>query len=463
MKTKLTIVFLLFYIVCVNAQNLIKPSFTKDVITTKDENGVSQIYFRSIKNEDTLKLAVENNYLFESNYIIKYDKDDTLKLKKRKYNLFNETMLNIFFAEEVSSYIGESKDLSLKKSYAVLSTADKSLFLGRSFVMFRNEDTEKLTHLFTVGVKAKLEDDFSSFLSKDRNLENEIGITAKYTWIGRGIINYGCYEDEIRRLQNEIIIKNKSASVSKNVKDDTYENELKEHATIYGADSNRHKEFEKKFYENKYKSYYKEISEELIDRIRKDKLYSHLWDHYATFELFAPVSRNFYTVYSTPTSSKEDEAFYPWKINLGYTNFLKTSSGKTLYMSLFGSVFNNNTILSELDLINITTIQSVNPLNSSMISTSSAYLGDFDTFPTGSIKGEFVSYLFKKGTFGVSGALEQYVGEQYHPLNWKLGVPFSLKDKEGNPTINFELQWKEVNSEHYLGIGVGLAFGKFIN
>lgn len=97
-----------------------------------------------------------------------------------------------------------------------------------------------------------------------------------------------------------------------------------------------------------------------------------------------------------------------------------------------------------------------------MVSTSSVYLGEYDRFVTGSVKAEFVSYIFKKGTFGISGALEQFVGEQYNPLNWKLGIPFSLKDKEGKPTVNFELQWKELNGEHLVGVGVGLAFGKFI-
>tara|TARA_R110002049_G_scaffold281923_1_gene461594 strand:+ start:4736 stop:4864 length:129 start_codon:yes stop_codon:yes gene_type:complete len=41
-------------------------------------------------------------------------------------------------------------------------------------------------------------------------------------------------------------------------------------------------------------------------------------------------------------------------------------------------------------------------------------------------------------------------------------MPFSIADKDGNKTINFELQWRELNSKHFVGLSVGYNFGKFV-
>ncbi|AUC76140.1 hypothetical protein [Olleya sp. Bg11-27] len=472
MKTKLTTLLLtLFSVGIFYAQEKedFDPIFTDSIITILDENeNKTYTYYKTIDSEEKLDLAANTNYEFLNKFIVYKDflgKDDFMI---RKNKLFNEAMLNILFAEEVSSYIGESKDLSLKKSYAVLSTEDKSLFLGHSFVLNRKLETQKLTHLLTVGVKTKLDDKFSSFLSKDRNLEDEIGITGKYTWIGRGIINYGNLEDptisnRIKSLNEDVVLKNEILKIDKSIKDSVYYKEIADIRKIYGPDTDDFKAKEKSFYKNKYDSFYQNVAEEQIKRLRTEKLYNHLWDHYAAFEVFIPLSRNFYNVYNTPTATKEEEPFYPWKINAGYTSFWKFSSGQTYYLSGSGSIFNNNTIVAELsETIKSTTLQTPNTLNPNMVSTSSVYLGEYDRFVTGSVKAEVVSYIFFKGKIGFSGALEQFIGEQYHPFNWKLGIPVSLKDKQGKPTVNFELQWKRLNGEHLVGIGVGFAFGKFI-
>lgn len=469
MKTKLTtLLFTLLSVATFYGQKPIvqeddelKVTFTKDSITAFDKKEQKEYtFYKNIDTQDVLKKAVENNYLFTAKFDIKGSKKEP-KLNKREGDLFNEAMLNILFAEEVSSYIGESKDLSLKKSYAVLSTADKTLFLGRSFVVGRKDDTDRLKHLFTVGLKTKLKDDFSTIINKKENLENEIDVNFKWTLIGRGIINFGCYEDEIRRLKKDVVIHNQIKKVEKDIDNETYINELKEYEDIYGVNSSKYLNKKENYFKNKYKEYYLELAEKEIERIRKEKLYSHVWDHYGTLEVFVPVTRKFYSVLPTATTLKpSEEPFYPWKINGGYTNFWKFSNGNTFYISGFGSIFNNNNI--QIEDLKTFSLQTPNANNSNLIDSNNVYFGDYNRFTTGSIKGETVSYFFKNGTFGLSGALEQYIGADYHPLNWKLGIPVSLKDKEGKPTVNFELQWKEVNGEHLVGIGIGFAFGKFI-
>ena len=62
---------------------------------------------------------------------------------------------------------------------------------------------------------------------------------------------------------------------------------------------------------------------------------------------------------------------------------------------------------------------------------------------------------------GISSGIEKTFG-QYDTLNWKLGIPVTLKDKDGKPSVNFEMVWKEVNKEHFVGVNVGFTFGKTI-
>lgn len=475
MKLSITL-FLLLFTIFLNAQTKTVKNFivTDSLVTVnyfetdnlgKKTAKVAYLY-KTIKNQDDLKLAIKHNYFFDKNFHIEKDnKKDIVKLYENK--IFNEAMLNVFFAEEVSSYIGESKDLSLKKSYAVISTADKTLFLGGSFIYGRKKKTQKLKHILTLGVKAKLNEEFASFLNNENgNLANEIGLNFKYTWIGRGILNYGCYKDELQRLNEKVLIPKYEEKVASTNKALTYVKELKEFENIYGVASSKYIDKRESYFSKKYEELYLELAEEEIAILKKENLYSYFWDHYITAEAFLPASRTFYSVVpsittSTTKDSFENKGFYPWQVNLGYTSFWKTSTAKTLYLSGFISAFNNNNIA--IETLESKNLQTFNATNSGVIeSTDAFFLGDFNRFTTGSIKAEMVSYFIKKGTIGLSAAIEQNIGNHYNPLNWKLGIPVSLKDKEGKPTVNFEFQWREVNSDHFVGIGVGFAFGKFI-
>jgi len=94
------------------------------------------------------------------------------------------------------------------------------------------------------------------------------------------------------------------------------------------------------------------------------------------------------------------------------------------------------------------------------IFTNNVYKTEYDNFATGKLELEVVAFLYK-GMISISPAIEKNVGK-YDATNWKLGIPVSLKDKEGKPTLNFELQWREINTQHSIGISVGYNFGKFV-
>ncbi|WP_282123597.1 hypothetical protein [Algibacter mikhailovii] len=294
---------------------------------------------------------------------------------------------------------------------------------------------------------------------KNGDIQNDIGINLKYTWVGRGIIDFRGYERQIDNLKQEVIVPNNVKEVKDNIKNKVYEKEIDTYKKVY--ETNLPKKLGT-FYEDKYEEIYSKMAEEEIAFIRKEKLYNFLWDHYVTFEALLPVTERSYNLLpDVNQSSATTETFMPWKTLLGYTSFWKRGNEQIIYLSAFGSVFNNNN--AEIEKLDKFNLQQPNASNNDVIEkTTEVFIGDFEQFVTTNIKIEGVTYFLRKGSIGLSGALEQNFGE-YDALNWKLGVPFSLKDKKGKPTVNFELQWKEVNKNHLVGIGVGFAFGKFIN
>jgi hypothetical protein len=139
----------------------------------------------------------------------------------------------------------------------------------------------------------------------------------------------------------------------------------------------------------------------------------------------------------------------------------KWSNKRTLYGTISTSLFNNNTILTkELKKYVFETVTTQSIENQTVTDTKDAYVGSYYKEYSQGIKGEIV-YFFFKDIVGISIAEERVFGKLGSD-NWKFAVPFSLKDKEDKPSINFELQWKEINKAHFVGISVGYAFGKIL-
>lgn len=182
-------------------------------------------------------------------------------------------------------------------------------------------------------------------------------------------------------------------------------------------------------------------------------------------DFFVPIGQKSYTYAfnnSSPDKPKSTN-FYPLKITGTYTNLFKWSSGQSLYLTGQVAAFNNNNVLADkTDATTFQTITTQSPTQQA-VSTEQVYVlaNGFDRFITGVAR--FETVFFVTNWIGISPAIEKNFGQYYHRTNWKLGIPFSLKDKEGKPSINFELQWKEVNKDHLVGISASFLFGKFLN
>ena len=59
----------------------------------------------------------------------------------------------------------------------------------------------------------------------------------------------------------------------------------------------------------------------------------------------------------------------------------------------------------------------------------------------------------------IHGRLPTLAPDGVDDLNWRLGIPVSLKDNEGKSKINFELVWREISKLHSFGLSIEPPIG----
>lgn len=375
---------------------------------------------------------------------------------------YNPKMLNMFIANNISTYLASSKDISLQKYYAVLESGDGVLFVGYNF-MFRPNKLERLKNIFNAGVKTDVTDNFSSLIN-DGNINNKLGINLKHTHIFRGKIFYYDSQKKIvedyrnqylKKKYTEDLAKFSSAEVAANSDENTeLETKIKYVTTLTAAEKN-------KMIETEYDAQYEKIATDEEKFITDHKLYNSIVSQWVTTEVYVPLGMQKYAISpATTVFATTDEKFYDFKASLFYTVMKKDSDKKTLYFSTGLSAYKNNNILTKtLKAYKFETIAGQGGANQTVADTKDAYVGVYTAGFSSSIKSELI-YFFVQDIVGVSVAGEIIAGS-FSARNWKLAIPVSLKDKDGKPSVNLELQFKEVYKAHSFGIGVGYAFGRY--
>lgn len=375
---------------------------------------------------------------------------------------YNPKMLNMFIANNIGNYLSSSKDMTLQKYYAILESGDGALFVGYNF-MFRPNKLERLTNILNLGIKTNIEDNFSSLFS-DGKVNSALAVNIKHTHIFRGKIFYGDDQKKIVEDYRASYLKKK------------YDEELKKYSTaelVANKDENTDLETKIKYVttltptekqemiDAEYTAQYEKIAAEEEKFITDHKLYNSIVSEWITTEVYVPLGRQVYAISpATTVFATTDEKFYDFKASVFYTIMKKDSDKKTLYFSTGLSAFNNNNILTKtLKAYKFETIASQGGANQTVTDTKDAYAGIYSAGFSASVKGELV-YFFVQDIIGVSVAGEVVAGN-FTARNWKLAIPVSLKDKDGKPSVNLELQFKEVYKTHSFGIGVGYAFGKY--
>lgn len=363
-------------------------------------------------------------------------------------NLFNDAMVNILFANKVGAVFGGSNDLSITKFYASLDADDNSLAIGANFENRGDDITKKLTWVLSAGVKVNANNKFATVYNDGDFLEDNIGATLKLTLIGNGIINYeskGDYRKSAVRAYQQVL----------DAKYDTISNELSKSPSLAFEDVNKKKQ-----------ELYIQMAKEEIAYIEKNEFYRYLWDHWHSLEVYAPFGENSYKTTPDIATALDTRKFYAFNATYTGNTMWMFSSGLSIFIKGQVSWKNNNTILVN----NVstkpfqTTAMGANGVTIITDSTD-GYITEYDQFFTTSALIEPAIFFFNN-SIGFSPALEFNLGT-YDKTNWKLGIPVSFKDKEGKPTVNFEIQWKELNtltsSVHVVGVSANFQFGKLID
>jgi hypothetical protein len=370
-----------------------------------------------------------------------------------------------------------------------------------------NRQLQKLNTVFSVGAKLKSKNQFATISKNGEFQKDNIGITLKASFIGNGWIVWskrvvearkggetinGIFYEEGQKVEtanmanavkafrkkpddwnssagildnkdSELYLYNKYKKLAKNYNNDSID-VLK--AEIYRLENTwgTEKELEKILL-RKEAELYEKMAKEEIEFIEKNKLYKFVSDKWLSIDAYLPLGEIEYKIAENASSIVNDKRFYPFEFTLSGTYFRQYSNGISLFATMASKLKNNNNILAE-GLQTVPFQTTTVGANNILVVTNSddVYLTRFDDFVTPSFSVEIA--LFFLNTIGISPSIEQNIGE-YDALNWKLGIPVSLKDKDGKPKVNFELLWKEektlTSSNHFVGISTNFIFGSLIN
>ena len=383
---------------------------------------------------------------------------------------FNDKMLNIFFSNKIGTAFGGSSDLSLQKFYTSLDANDNSLSIGANYNNRGDDSTTKLSWLFSGGIKIKSDNKFATVYENGNFKKNDIGATFKITWIGRGTINI---PNNSKTINFKETIKTNQKNLGK--KYSKILNKFKsEELTDLNENNDKIRMYYPDIYENsdkltkdKENELFVDMANEEVDFIEKNNLYSSFWNHWYSLELNVPFGENNYNITSDTLNIKPTKTKF-YALNATFTaNYMRQfTKGETVFLKLkVNAKKNNNLLVDNPSSLQYQTTALAASGDTVIKDSNDVYVTNYSQFWTGTITAEPALFTLHN-TVGFSPALEFNIG-YYHNINWKLGIPVSLKDSDGKPKVNFELQWKEVNtltsSVHLVGISANFLFGELIN
>lgn len=447
-----------------------------------------------IKEENVVVNASKFQYVFNKKKLeiidtidnpIKRYLDDIKELRNNGNNvLYSGRSLNYFFSKKLETNFKTSNDLSLQETYFNIDPTDKSLSLGYNFDNRFGDPLKKINWVASLGAKFVASDGFAAIPLGNSAKKSNLGFNLKFSLIGKGVLKWKSNGvdrrqsirklkelkmSDIENIDSVIQIHREYLNYSYNEKvNDFNDKELKKIVAIidarYPKDSIelKKKKIAEKVEEKSDELFYEMIKEE-ITYVEDNELYSSIKNHWTTFELYIPFGDKTYNI--TPITILNEAttaAYYPLNFNTSYNWYIQKSKNFSFFGKITGGYKRNNNIevnsLEEKEFQHITTANGVSTLSTPV---KAIELSQYNKFTTTSLKVEFAVFLINN-TVGFSPSIEKNFGD-FEGINWKLGVPLSLKDKEGKPKVNFELQWKEnqtlVKSIHSVGISTSLFFG----
>lgn len=391
--------------------------------------------------------------------------------KTDSIQLLNYKMLNLMFANKVGTAFSGSNDLSLQKFYTALDADDKSFSLGANFDSRSGDELDQLNWILSAGVKIKSSNDFATVYKNGDFQEDNIGATLKATWIFDGNVNFTSYQKgsekklRAKAIQNNHELLEKKYDAAANTFNTDSLSKFKNKIEVADDYDSGVKPLKNQL-DNKRDKAYIEMAKEEVAYIEDNKMYKFISSKWISVEVYAPFGENSYQVTSDINTALNKKYFYAFTSTLSANYMREYSNGISIFLKGdFGIKHNNNILVDNLKTQAFQTT-ALGANNITIVTKSDdGYVTNYDQFVTTSFKFE-PAFFFFNNSIGFSPAVEFNFGT-YDKTNWKFGIPISLKDKEGKPKINFEIQWKEVNTftktEHLVGLSASFLFGDLIN
>ena len=344
--------------------------------------------------------------------------------------IHNKT-LNILIGDVLNQFLPSAK-ISTQRLSFILDDEDNSFSLMGNFDP-RFSKTSYQSFIASAGLKLKGEPSGSFYNFKDSIWAENIGAQIKITWFVPGTLSKNA--DQNLRT----ILKDYREKAIKNQVLETLE-----------AKSITDKEI------------LELIASQEAEYILKNDLYVYMRKYWFTIQGYIPLTKSSKTFTNTPNASMlSKHQFEAWDASISGNAFFKFKN-ISFSASISSRIYQNNNILTKTVKKRTFTTFDVSPEEQpALTQTDTYYYGNYEEFTSGQVKAEG-AFLVNE-LVGLSAAIEQNFWNGYDALNWKLGIPLNLKNKDGESSIAFELQWREFNKQHYLGISVGKAFGKFLN
>lgn len=386
-------------------------------------------------------------------------------------NVISTAGLNVIFARQLAQYLSSSTDLSYNKGYAVLDDEDDRLYLGYTYNYTKDFGTY-IRNLSSVGVKSNIADGFSTLWSEGV-AQPDIGLSLKHSFIFGGTLSTGTEEKNAAfSRRRERYIEYLKAEAREDMRNwaDVQDTLI---STLALRDAQRIKEIQD-ILDTRAADMSEEKAEELVnaevDYVLDEKLFTVATNSWLTVEVYLPFTESEYlTADSITMTTATTKLLRPFEGRLSYSRYWQFASGQAVFIQAGGLGQQFNTVLDKsVEAVSFEQWRSrggTDTLLFAQLDAEDVYVGAYDDYVAMAVTARGALLFPMCGTanrMGFSASIEKYFGEAYDPLNWKLGIPFSLMDKDGEPAVNFEIQWREQNKEHSIGLSVGLPIGKFV-
>jgi hypothetical protein len=423
-----------------------------------------------------LMLSYTSSYAQEKSDAIPVSLKDRLKLNNpevKEITAFDNLVieenhlidLKGFTKKMISIYLSDVSDLSFSKSYAVLDNSDGKLFIGGTF----NLKSDR--YFLTVGAKSNIKDGFANYF-KDNRLNNDMGISSKLIFTFRGRL----YHDSADESQFNQILKNRKKLYLQKLAEIDDDLTTFQKSNVLEDSKDSKDEFISQKIDEKKEEFTNSENEYVADK----ELYNQLSFRWISIEGYAPVSSSVYKISNDIVSQSSEVKFLPFSISASGNFWWFIPKSKYIKKSIFGEiikgsnlftikgdlVLNNSILANQITSLSFDEYQSYTPTANNthyLVKTNSdeRYVGEYKEFITPKLSLRYVYiYPFKKFNLGVRLSGQKSFGYSEF-FDWKLGIPFSFKDSDGNTKINFEIITQETMKIRSTGINIGLPLQKW--